>query len=229
MIGGIPVEITKKNRLKNLYVRVHPPEGKVTVSAPLHCPDEKIDSLVLRKLPRIKAARQRIRLEFQQAYRDYISGETHYLWGKPYTLEVIHEGNRYRIQKESSKLIFTVPHDATRESKERAFNAWCREELKSVLPEITRIIEGKMGIYACEYRIKSMKTRWGTCNIEKRRIWVNLQLVKKPTDCLAFIITHELAHFVEKNHNERFHALVERHYPNWNEAKRILNAPPYVV
>jgi predicted metal-dependent hydrolase len=224
LIGGILVEITKRRRQKNLYVRVHPPEGKVTVSAPSHFPDESINSFVLQKLPMIKAAQQRIRSEFRHAHREFISGETHYLWGKPYTLEVVTEGHRYHIQKESSKLIFTVPQDATMATKELAFNAWDRQELKSVLPKVARSIEEKMGLYAHEYRIKNMKTRWGTCNVEKKRIWINLQLAKKPVECLVYIITHELAHLVENKHNERFHALVERHYPNWREAKKILNA-----
>ncbi|NLZ66621.1 MAG: M48 family metallopeptidase [Clostridiaceae bacterium] len=229
LIDGLSVEITKRNRQKNLYVRVHPPDGKVTVSAPLHYPDQKIISFVLQKLPRIKASQERIRSEFRHAFREYISGETHYLWGKPYMLEVVTEGRQYLIQEESSKLIFTVPKGATRESKERAFNAWYRQELQNVLPKIAKPIEEKMGLHAHEYRIKNMKTRWGTCNIEKKRIWVNLQLVKKPVACLASIITHELAHLVEKNHNECFYALVERYDSNWKETKKILNTPPYVV
>ena len=229
LIGGILVEITKRYRQKNLYVRVRSPEGKVIVSAPSHFPDERINSYVLQKLPLIKAAQQRMRMDFLHTYREYISGETHYLWGKPYTLEVVTEGRRYHIQKESSKLKFTVPHGATRTSKERALKALYRQELNSVLSEITRSIEEKMRLYAHEYRIKNMKTRWGTCNIDKKRIWVNLQLAKKPIECLVFIITHELAHLVEKKHNERFHALVERYYPNWREAKEILNASPFAT
>lgn len=229
LIGGILVEITRKHRQKNLYVKVRPPEGKVTVSAPSHFSDERINSFVMQKLSMIKAAQQRIRSDFQHAHREYITGETHYLWGKPYTLEVVTEGCRYLVQKESSKLTFTVPQGATRASKEHAFNAWYRQELYSVLPKVAQSIEKKMRLYAHEYRIKNMKTRWGTCNIDKKRIWVNLQLAKKPVECLAFIITHELAHLVEKNHNERFHALVERHYPNWREAKEILNAPLFTT
>ena len=86
--------------------------------------------------------------------------------------------------------------------------------------------ERKTGICADEYRIKNMKTRWGTCNIEKRRIWINLQLAKKPMECLEYVVIHELVHLLEKNHTHRFHALVEEYCPIWREAKKSLAVMP---
>ncbi|HHW94969.1 MAG TPA: M48 family metallopeptidase [Mogibacterium sp.] len=225
-IGGLPVEVTKKKALKNLYIRILPPEGKVVVSSPSTCPDEEIKLFVLKKLPEIMVIRERMLAQVRQSQREYVSGESHYLWGKPYMLEVVKGGNKYRIKKVPNKIIFTVPEGATRESKERAFNEWYREDLKRVLANITKPIEQRMGISANEYRVKNMKTKWGTCNIEKRRIWINLQLAKKPIECLEYIITHELVHLIEKNHTHRFHALVETYYPTWKDAQKKLEQMP---
>ena len=69
-----------------------------------------------------------------------------------------------------------------------------------------------------------MKTRWGTCNINKKRIWINLQLVQKDIDCLEYIIVHELTHLVEKNHNKRFYNIVEKYCPNYKQIQRKLNS-----
>ena len=226
LIGGIPVEVNKKKNLKNLYIRVLPPEGKVTVSSPISFPDDEIKLFVLKKLPEITAVRERMLAQIRQTQREYISGESHYLWGKPYMLEVIKGGSKYEIKKVPNKIIFSVPENATRESKERAFNEWYRKDLKRVLANITQPIEQKMGISANEYRVKNMKTKWGTCNIEKRRIWINLQLAKKPIECLEYIVTHELVHLIEKNHTHRFNALVDKYYPAWKDAQKKLEQMP---
>ena len=84
----------------------------------------------------------------------------------------------------------------------------------------------KTGIDAYEAKIKRMKTRWGTCTIENRRIWINLQLVKKPPECLEYVVIHELVHLLEKNHTNRFNALVEEYCPTWKEAKKLLTEMP---
>ncbi len=226
IIGGISVEVTKKDNLKNLYIRVAPPNGKVTVSSPADYPDEDIKLFVLKKLPEIIKVRERMQLQTRQSQRKYISGESHYLWGKSYMLEVVKGGNKYEIIKVPNKIIFKVPKRATIKSKERAFNEWYRKELKRALSNLIGPIEQNIGISANEYRIKNMKTKWGTCNIEKRRIWINLQLVKKPIECLEYIIVHELIHLIEKNHTNKFYELVDKFYPKWRDSQIKLEQMP---
>ena len=98
--------------------------------------------------------------------------------------------------------------------------------MKRVLDSMIHRIETKMDLYADEYKIKNMKTKWGTCNIEKRRIWINLQLSKKPMECLEYVLVHEMVHLLERNHTHRFFALVEEYYPSWKEAKKRLEGMP---
>ena len=120
----------------------------------------------------------------------------------------------------------TAPEGATTDAKERVFIEWYRQELKRVLQTVIWRCEKKTGVHAEEFRIKNMKTKWGTCNIEKRRIWINLQLAKKPMECLEYVVIHELVHLLEKNHTHRFNALVGEFYPTWKEAKKMLNTMP---
>ena len=226
VIGGFPIKIIRKRNLKNLYIRVIPPDGNITVSTPIEVADEEIKLFVLKKLPEITKVRDRMHAQERQSKREYVSGESHYLWGKPYRLQVINEGTQYKIVKTPTKIIMTVPEDATTQAKERAFIEWYRQELMRVLQSVIERCERKSGIHANEFRIKNMKTRWGTCNNDKRRIWINLQLVKKPMECLEYVVIHELVHLIEKNHTHRFHALVEEFYPTWREAKKLLIAMP---
>ena len=208
-IGGLLIEIIRKKNLKNLYIRVNPPEGNVTVTTPTELSNEDIKLFVLKKLPEITKVRDRMLSQERQSKREYVSGESHYLWGKPYRLQVMYEGTKHKIVKTPTKIIMTVPEGTDAEAKERLFTEWYRQELKRVLESVVTRCEKKIDIHANEFRIKNMKTRWGTCNIEKRRIWINLQLVKKPIECLEYIVIHELVHLWEKNHTHSFHELVE--------------------
>lgn len=226
VIGGIPYTIVKKRNIKNLYVRVNPPKGLVVVTAPIDYPNEEIKMYVIKKLPEITKVRERMISQIRQSKREYVSGESHYLWGKVYRLQVVSETNKYSVIKTPKKLVFNVPKSATTESKERAFNDWYREELSRVLDGVVERCEQRSGINANEYKIKNMRTKWGTCNNDNKRIWINLQLVKKPIECLEYVITHELVHLVEKNHTNRFRTLVEKFYPTWKDAKKILDDMP---
>lgn len=225
-IGGLNVEVSRKKSLKNLYIRVVPPEGDVTVSAPYELTDEDIRLFVLRKLPDITKARDRMLSQERQSKREYVSGEAHYLWGKPYRLQVVYDGNRPSIIRTPTKIVMTVPEGATADMREKLLTEWYRQELKRVLETMILRCEKKTGVHANEYRVKNMRTRWGTCNIEKCRIWINLQLAKKPMECLEYVVIHEQVHLLEKNHTHRFHALVEEFCPTWKESKKLLATMP---
>lgn len=225
-IGEMPIEIIRKSNLKNLYVRINPPDGTVVVSAPMGLPEDSIKQFVLRKMPEIIRVRERMIAQERQAKREYVSGESCYLWGKAYMLQVIFEGSRYNIEKAPNKIIMKAPVRATEENREKAMTEWYRSELKRVLPPILIRLEEKIGVEISAYNIKNMRTRWGSCNVDEKRILINLQLVKKPIECLEYVLTHELVHLIEKNHTKRFHSLVEQYYPNWRDAKRLLSEMP---
>lgn len=225
VMEGLPIEIIRKRNMKNLYIRVKE-KGIVTVSAPTKWKDEDIKKLICNNLSKIRKMRDRILDEERKNRRKYISGEFHYLWGKPYELQVKEGGGKCKIEKMPTNILFTVPEGITRKEREKVFVEWYRQELKKVLYTMALQCEKRTGIHANEFRIKNMKTKWGTCNINKQRIWINLQLAKKPMDCLEYVIIHELTHLLEKNHTKRFYKLLEEFYPTWKEAKKRLDRMP---
>lgn len=225
-IGDIPVQVIRKQTLKNLYVKILPPQGDVTVSAPAHLTDGELTDFLLGKLPDIYKHREAVLSQSRQSKREYVSGEAHYLWGKPYKLQVITGVGRPKVTKHSGKLVLEVSDGYGLEQRERVLNEWYRRELKRVLDSAVDRCEQKTGVKADDCRVKNMRTRWGTCNISQRRIWINLQLVKKPAECLDYVITHELVHLLEENHTHRFYELVERFCPVWREADTQLKEMP---
>ena len=226
VLAGLPVSVTRKSSLKNLYVRVTPPEGIVTVSAPADATKEAITHFVLKKMPEITKVRDRMSAQPRQGKREYVSGEACYLWGKPYMLQVVYEGRRYRIEKAVNRLIMTVPVGTSEERREKAIAEWYRAELKRIFPPILKQCEDRMGVKANACKVQYMKTRWGSCNVEAKRILINLQLVKKPIECLEYVIIHELAHLIERRHSNLFRSLVEKYCPTWKDARQLLAEMP---
>lgn len=220
-ISGIPIEVCKKD-IKNMHLYVKPPKGSVTVSAPLSMSDEAIERFVRTKISWIKKQVSKFDNQLRQSEREYISGETLYVWGKQYYLKTEHS-NKNSLVLSGDKAILTVRKESTAEQRENFIREWYRKLLKS---EITRLLpkwEKVTGLKAAGWQTKYMTTRWGTCNIKTGKIWLNLQLTKKTPECLEYIILHELVHLIEKNHNERFVSLMDSYMPMWREIKTTLN------
>lgn len=226
-VGGFLFEIRRNRRQKNLYVRVSAPEGIVKVSAPAKMREEEIKSFILKNEAEIRKIREKVLGREKQSRKDYVSGEAHLLWGESYTLELIFEGKRRELSVEPRRIIMRVPEGTDKAAREKLMAERYREELKTALPEFIRRCEEKTGLHADEYRVKNMKTRWGSCNIAERRIWINLQLAQKPPECLEYVLMHELTHLLEKKHDRRFYALLEKFCPGWKNAKKLLAATPH--
>ena len=225
-IGGISIDVVRKTNLKNMYIRVFPPNGTVTVSSSFEFKEEEIKLFVLNKLPEITKVRNKMLSQLRQSKREYVSGESHYVWGKPYPLRVFYEGNTAKVEKIAGKLILTVPEGTDTMKREKTVTEWYRQEMKRILETQIARCEKKTGICARGYKIRNMRTRWGTCNVDEGIITLNLQLVKKPPQCLEYVLIHELVHFMEKNHTHRFYALVEEFCPTWKETKKLLVSMP---
>lgn len=225
-IDGLGVEIHKKSNLKNLYIRIIPPDGDVKVSVPLKCSDDEIKYFVLKNMTKIKNVKEKFRNQPRLSKREYVSGESCYLWGKTYILEVVYENKKPEVVVTSKKIILRVREGSDVKKRESIINEWYRNELKRVLKTVSKKCEKNTGLIANEYRVKNMKTKWGTCNINKKRIWINLQLAKKPIECLEYVMTHELVHLLERNHTNRFYELLGEYYPEWKVARKILSEQP---
>lgn len=134
------------------------------------------------------------------------------------------QGNvRNEVSLTGGHLILQVRPESTPEQRERVLNDWYREQLKSKLPEVIQKCEQVVGVHASEWKVKNMRTKWGTCNIDRKRIWINLQLAKKTPECLAYVVTHELVHLLERNHNEQFQKYMDTFFPEWRVVKETLN------
>lgn len=222
-VANIEALIVRKP-IKNLHLAVLPPAGKVRISAPLSMKDDAIRTLLATRLGWIKRQQEKFRTQERQTPRDYVSGESHYYWGKRYRLVVLYEDKPAGVSiKGKERLVLSVRPNSDRNKREQTMMDWYRRELRQVANGLIEQWQKSVGVPLKEWGIKRMKTRWGTCNQKAGRIWLNLELAKKPEQCLNYIIVHELTHLLEKKHNDRFRKYLDSFMPQWRQYREELN------
>jgi predicted metal-dependent hydrolase len=116
-----------------------------------------------------------------------------------------------------------IHENTTREQRRKVLTEWYRRQLKQLLPALIEKWQPIIDVEVKAWGVKQMKTRWGTCNIPAQRIWLNLELIKKPLNCLEYVVVHEMVHLLERHHNARFKAYMDEFLPHWREHKFALN------
>jgi predicted metal-dependent hydrolase len=225
-VSGIRVEVVRKP-IKNLHLSVHPPEGRVRVSAPQRIDDEAVRLAVVSRLRWIRRHQETFANQPRQSQREMVSGESHYFLGRRYRLRVLeHDGPARVICTDNRTLTMHVRPGAGREKREQVLNDWYRRHLKAIVPDLVTRWQQVVGVQVADWGIKKMKTRWGSCNVRDRRVWLNLELAKKPPHCLEYVLVHELVHLLERHHNDRFKALMDQFMPPWRLYRDELNQTP---
>ncbi len=225
-ICNLMVEAVKKD-IKNIHIGVYPPNGRVRIATPLSTTDESLRLLVISKSHWIKKQQAKFTAQERQTKREFVSGETHYLFGKKYLLNVSTIKDKPKIEIKRPKILnLYINKDSEYKIKEKIFDEFYRLELKKQMIPLIKKWETKIGVTIKELKIRKMKTKWGTCNSKVKRIWLNLELAKKPQHCIEYVLVHEMIHFLVKGHNNKFKELMNLHMPQWGQYKKELNTCP---
>ena len=216
-VDDLIVTIKYRRKMKNIYLKVEK-NADVVVSAPPRTPNYIIKKLVQENIDEIKLRRTNI-LKNGHTFKNYVTGEKHYVFGKELTLEV-RLGDKNKVTLSNDKLYLSVKDKY--QDREQMVTRELRKVVYNKCLEFLNKYEKLMNVYVEQLRIKKMKTRWGTCNIEAKRIWINYELVKYPVECLEHTIVHELTHLLETNHTPRFYTLLGKYYPNYRENDKLI-------
>ena len=225
-VNGIDVQIIRKD-IKHLHLGVYPPNGRVRVAAPLALSDDALRLAVIDRLAWIKKRQARFAAQPRESEREMVSGESHYFLGRRYRLRVVESEGPGRVALPNrSTLELQVRHAYGAKERQQVLERWYRQHLRELVPPLLAKWETALGVQATSWRIKKMKTKWGACTVEEQRVWLNLELAKKPVQCIEYLIVHELMHLVERHHNDRFVSLMDHHLPLWRHLRDILNEEP---
>ena len=221
-LGELSIHVEQKN-IKNIHLSVYPPDGKVKISAPLSMSLDTIRVFAISKRTWIHKQQQKFQAQERQTSRDFIERESHYFKGRRYLLQVVEHSKPSKVELNHQTITLFVRPNTPIEKRAAIIDAWYRKQLKKQIPNLIEKYENLIGVKVNEFGIKKMKTKWGTCNIPAKRIWLNLELIKKPEHCLEYVVVHEMVHLLERHHNSQFKAYMDQFLPQWRSHKQELN------
>lgn len=225
-VRGIPVDVDRKS-IKNLHVGVYPPDGRVRVAAPERMDEEAIRLAIVSRLGWIRRQRRGFEDQARQSERRMITGESHYFRGRRYNLDVLEHDAASAVRLRNNRVMeLCVRPEASRDKREQVLQHWYRQQLRADIDPLIERWEPRVGVRVADWGIKKMKTKWGSCNTDAGRIWLNLELAKKPPGCLEYIVVHEMVHLLERRHTDRFRRLLEEVMPDWRIRRDELNEAP---
>lgn len=225
-VSNIKIDVVRKE-IKNIHLAVYPPTGRVRIAAPLKVNSDAIRLFAISKLGWIKRNQRKFEEQKRIPQREYKQRESHYFQGRRYLLNIIETDKPPKVILKNKKFIeLQIKHDTPTLKRHEILTAWYRDQLKKQIPSIIDKWEKILNVRVDDWQVKQMKTKWGSCNIEKKRIWINLELAKKPEKCLEYIIVHEMIHLLERHHNEKFLYYLDTYLPTWRKVKNELNKLP---
>jgi predicted metal-dependent hydrolase len=224
-LGDIVVDVVLKD-IKNVHLSVHPPSGRVRISAPAHMRIDSIRAFAISKLGWIKQQQTKHREQERETTREYVDRESHYVWGRRYLLKVVERNESPKVELSHREMLLRVRPATTDESKQSVVDHWYRSQLRQAAPAVIAKWEPLIGVTVARFFVQQMKTKWGSCNPVQRTIRLNTDLAKKPPECMEYVIVHEMVHLLEPTHNRRFVALMESFMPKWQFYRDELNRLP---
>lgn len=224
-LGDITVDVVFKD-IKNIHLSVHPPAGRVRISAPLRMDIDTIRIFAISRLGWIKQQQKKFQEQERETPREYLELESHYVWGNRYLLKITEADEAPLVELKHNKMVLRVRPGTDDKKKQAIIDAWYREQLKKAVPPLISRWETLMGVKVERFFVQRMKTKWGSCNHKAGNIRLNTELAKKPPECLEYIIIHEMAHLLEPTHNSRFVTLMDRFMPKWEFYRDKLNQLP---
>lgn len=224
-LGDIEIDVVFKD-IKNVHLGVYPPAGRVRIAAPERMSLEAVRLFAIGKLGWIKAQQRKLLAQEREAPREYLERESHYLWGKRYLLEIHETKGRQHVSVWHKTIGLHVLPNASQNRRAAVLEDFYRETLRDAARPLIQKWEKSLGVKVERFFIQKMKTMWGSCNAQRKTIRLNLELVKKPSDCLDYVVLHEMCHLLVPDHGERFVALLDQHMPGWETIRQRLNEAP---
>lgn len=220
-IEGLEIEVIRKP-IKNIYIRIYPPNGQIKISAPLNCSYRAIQNQVKAKIDWIAYHRQTIKKQPILTPPSLQTGTPIPFKGQYYPLLITENTGPEKINLIDNTICYYTPNTASQEKLVHHLDYWYKQELSRLIPNLITHWENKIAVRVNQWGIKKMKTRWGSCNVRARRIWLNLNLIQKPMECIEYVLVHELIHLLEASHNQRFYKLMTQFMPQWQEYDNLL-------
>jgi len=224
-VGSLKIKVVKKD-IKNIHLSVYPPDGSVRLATPGNVKDDTLRLFVVSKIGWIRKQQRRFQRQEREGMKEYVARESHYFLGRRYLLKVLEKNTVPAVSLSNKFIVLQVRPDTTPAKRQEILEKWYRKQLKEVISPLVEQWEKKIGVRSDSWSIRKMRTKWGACNTDTKRLSFNLELIKKPIECIEFVVVHELVHLKYRLHDERFYSLLQRYCPRWKVAQSHLKRLP---
>ena len=221
LINNVEIAVQRKN-IKSIHLSVYPPQGTVKISVPLGTSESYIKNFALSKWTWITEKRSQILTTYKEAKeKEYVSGESHLLFGTEYRLFVqVNSNEAQNVCIDGDYIKVTVKNkENVKSTLEDFYKVQLQERIERFISKWEEVLKVK-----CEgIKYRTMKTRWGSCIPEKKSITFNINLAQKDIECVEYVVVHELIHLIEPNHSTEFYRILEKNIPNWKILRKRMN------
>jgi hypothetical protein len=224
-LGEVTISMTRKG-VKHVHLTVHPPDGRVTLVAPMSTRTEVARAYAISRLGWIRQQQKALQEQARETPRQFVERESHQLWGRRHLLTVVEADAKPGVKLDHRRIMLSVRPGSDAAKRAEVIHEWHKRLLHAEIPKMIARWAPLLGVKVSGYFLQRMKTKWGSCNHQAGNIRLNTELVKKPKDLLEYVVVHEMVHLLEPNHGDRFVALLDKHFPSWREARMELNALP---
>jgi len=224
-LGDVAVAVIHKD-IKNLHLSVHPPTGRVTISAPERVSMDTVRVFAISKLGWIRRQQVKLSKQDRESPREFLNRESHYVWGRRRLLKIVEKDEPPCVVCSANRLVLHVRPRTDARGRQKILDAWFRSQLREAAPALIEKWAKVMRVRVARFFLQRMRTKWGSCNAQSRSIRLNTDLAKKPRECLDYIVAHEIAHLLEPTHSARFIELMDSFVPDWRHRRELLNRLP---
>lgn len=225
ILGDLVVDVVLKD-IKHVHLSVHPPSGRVRISAPNHMRLETIRAFAISKLGWIRQQQTKHQGQERETKREYLDRESHYVWGRRHLLKLVEHDAPPSVELDHNRLVLHIRPGTPADGRRAVIARWYRDQIRLAAHPLIAKWAVRLGVNVSRFFVQEMKTRWGSCNHLSQTIRLNTELAKKPPECLEYVVVHELVHLLEPSHNRRFLELMDRHMPKWPGYRDELNGLP---
>ncbi|PIE97419.1 MAG: hypothetical protein CR988_07965 [Treponema sp.] len=223
--GSFEIPVTRKN-IKRLRMKISPKKCTPEISAPLSVSISEIEVFANQHIDWLERNIKKMqgRRQLKNARLVLKNGGVITLWGEPYKLRITENAKRSSVTFDGETVFMKLPPETDTEKRKKVIERFYKRELKSFIYEILPHWEKTVKEKPKQIKFRSMRSKWGSCNPVKGVVTLNVKLAAVPEDCVEMVLVHELVHFKEFYHNERFKKYMTKYLPDWRNTVKKLKA-----
>ncbi len=222
-INGLKIDVEFK-KIKKLYLKILNKNCQIKITAPFNFPLIDIIKFINEKEDWLKKSLAKIQKHHQQNQIVFQENQPIKIFNKVFVIKYLNQSIRPKIHFNpdipNGEIIIDSKNSISIDEQRKLLTKFLRAQLMNYIDSILPEIEAKTKIKAQEIFIKKMQSRYGSCNVLEKRIWMSEKLIHYPKEFIKYVLIHEFTHFFVADHSKKFYQMLEKFMPNFREVMK---------